>query len=134
MNAQNYSAVSSGTWDSTGAKYNITRILTPQYTLNETAMNEYSRPYWSPSYALYFFFGFCASTGALLYSILYYGKSSYIQLKDSFKNRRTEYDDPYLKLMEHLPRVPHWWYGALLIICLALAIGQLYGGQMELPW
>jgi len=36
--------------------------------------------------------------------------------------------------MEHLPRVPHWWYGLLLLACLGLALGQLYGGQMQLPW
>lgn len=126
--------MATGTWDITGAKYNITSIMTPQNTLNETAMLDYSMPQWSASYAIYFFCGFAASTGALVYSILWYGKQAYTGLKDAWKGRRTNYNDPYLKLMEHLPRVPHWWYATLLVVCAILAIVQLYAADMQLPW
>lgn len=134
INAKNFAPMSAGTWDSDGLKYNISRILNPDKTLNQAAMDAYSRPYWSASYAMLFFFGFASSTGAMLYSILWYGKQAYSGFKQAWNNRRDSYDDPYLKLMEHLPRVPHWWYGLLLAICVALSIGQLYGGGMQLPW
>jgi hypothetical protein len=134
MNALNYAAMSSDTFDDTGAPYNITLILNPDNTLNQTAMDNYSRPYWSASYAFTFFCGFAASTGAMLYACLFYGKSSWRGLKESISGRRERIDDPYLELMEHLPRVPHWWYGLLLLICGGLSIGQLYGGEMQLPW
>ncbi|KAF7956268.1 hypothetical protein EAE96_005188 [Botrytis aclada] len=134
LNAMNFPAMGSGTYDSTGASYNISRILNPDYTLNQEAMDAYSKPYWSASYALQFFFGFAASTGAMLYAALWYGKPAYQGMKDAFRNRRSNYDDPYLKLMEEFPRVPHWWYGLLLLVCSGLAIGQLYGGEMQLPW
>lgn len=56
-------------------------------------------------------------------------------MKDGWKNRRSDYDaDPYLKLMEIHPRVPHWWYIALLLACTALSIGTLYGAGLQLPW
>ena len=134
MDAKTYAPMSSGTWDLTGKKYNISRIMTPEFTLNQTAMDNYSMPQWSASYASYFFCGFAASTGAMVYSILWYGKDSYRALVDGYKNRLSDYDDPYLKLMAHLPRVPHWWYASLLVGCAALALGQLYAADMELPW
>jgi hypothetical protein len=83
---------------------------------------------------MYFFWGFAASTGAMIYAILFYGPAAYRGLKYAFKSQREPINDPYLKLMEHLPRVPHWWYLALLGACTALGIGQLYGGDMQLPW
>ncbi|KAI9642559.1 hypothetical protein NHQ30_009364 [Ciborinia camelliae] len=134
LNALNFAPMDSGTWDDTGAKYNISRILNPDFTLNQEAMDAYSQPYWSASYALQFFFGFAASTGAMVYAVLWYGAPAYRGIKDAFSNRRNSYDDPYLKLMEIFPRVPHWWYAILLLICTALSIGQLYGGEMQLPW
>jgi hypothetical protein len=134
LNAKTYAPMSSGTWDDTGAPYNISRIINPDFTLNQTAMNDYSLPYWYPSYAMYFFCGFAASTGAMMYSVLWYGKAAWTGLKDGWKNRQSDYDDPYLKLMAHLPRVPHWWYGALLAVCAALALRQIYGAGMQLPW
>ncbi|ATZ50510.1 hypothetical protein BCIN_06g00120 [Botrytis cinerea B05.10] len=134
LNALNFKAMGSGTYDSTGSSYNISRILNSDYTLNQEAMDAYSPPYWSASYALQFFFGFAASTGAMVYAALWYGMPAYHGMRDAFRNRRSNYDDPYLKLMEVSPRVPHWWYGLLLLICSGLAIGQLYGGEMQLPW
>jgi hypothetical protein len=108
--------------------------MNSDHSLNQTALDNYSMPKWSTSYAMYFFCGFAASTGAMLYSILWYGKQAYAGLKDGWQNRRSDYDDPYLKLMDHLPRVPHWWYGVLLAVCAALALGQLYAADMQLPW
>ncbi|RDW77488.1 hypothetical protein BP6252_05541 [Coleophoma cylindrospora] len=134
LNAKNFPPMSSGTFDSNGTTYNITRIMNPDFTLNQAAMDAYSAPHWSLSYAMYFFWGFAASTGALMYAILWYGKSSYRSTVDAFKNIHNDYDDPYLKLMSRCERVPHWWYGLLLAICVALSIGMLYGGDMQLPW
>ncbi len=134
LDAKNYAPMSSGTWDDTGAKYNISRVLNSDFTLNQTAMDAYSRPQWSVSYAMYFFWGFAATTGALMYAILWYGKQAWIGLKESWNNKRSSHNDPYLALMDKFPRAPHWWYALLLGLCSALAIAQLYGSDMELPW
>ncbi|KAK3346669.1 oligopeptide transporter 6 [Lasiosphaeria hispida] len=134
LNAINYPPMSSGTFDDQGQKYNISRILTPQYTLNQTAMDEYSLPHWSVSYAMYFFWGFACSTGAIVYSALWYGKDSWVAVSESWKGRRSDYNDPYLKLMSRTPRVPHWWYLSLLAASLALSLGCLYGAGIGLPW
>lgn len=134
LNGLNFPPMSSGTFDSTGARYNISRVMTPDYKLNQTAMDEYSLPYWSTSYAMYFFWGFACSTGAVAYSIFWYGKDSYVAIVEAWKGRRDDYDDPYLKLMSRCPRVPHWWYISLLVVCAALSLGCLYGADLGLPW
>jgi len=134
LDAKNYAPMPTGTWDDTGASYNISRIMNPDHTLNQAAMDNYSMPHWSTSYAMYFFCGFATSTGAMLYSILWYGNQAWTGIKDGWQNRHNDYDDPYLKLMAHLPRVPHWWYGSILAVCFALAMAQLYQAQMQLPW
>lgn len=146
--AQQFAPMSSGTWDAEGNRYNISRILTPTYELNRTALEEYSPPYWSFSYAMHFFWGFAASTAVLTYAVMFHGRQSWETLRSSLQTisnpfakkkknvqqHRAEFDDPYLKLTAHLPRVPHWWYLALLFFCLVIAIAQLSGGDMQLPW
>ena len=134
MNSLNFPPMSSGTFDSDGNKFKIAKILTDDYTLNQTAMDAYSKPYWSTSYAMYFFWGFACSTGAVMYSIFWYGKDSYIAVKEAWNGRRDTYNDPYLELMSRTERVPHWWYLTLLAICVALSLGCLYGANLGLPW
>ncbi|EJT75799.1 oligopeptide transporter 6 [Gaeumannomyces tritici R3-111a-1] len=134
LGALNYPPMSSGTFDSDGNKYNISRILTSDYTLNQTALDAYSRPAWPASYAMYFFWGFACSAGAVVYAALWYGRDSWRAVADAWAGRRNDYDDPYLKLMSRTPRVPHWWYLSLLAVCLGLSFGCIYGADLGLPW
>jgi OPT family oligopeptide transporter len=134
LSAINFPPMSSGTFDSEGNRYNISRILNPDYTLNQTAMDAYSQPNWSVSYAMYFFWGFACSTGAIMYAGLWYGRDSWNAVVDAWKGRANDYNDPYLKLMSRTARVPHWWYLALLAVCLALSFGCIYGAELGLPW
>ena len=131
---QRFAPMSSGTWDKNGSKYDIALVLTSSYTLNQTAMDSYSNPYWSGSYAMHFFWGFASSTGVLVYAVLFHGRSSWESIRDAWHNKRTDYDDPYVRLTANLPRVPNSWYIILLVTCLAVALGQLYGAEMQLPW
>lgn len=104
LNARDLAPMSSETYSANGSEYDISLILTSDMTLNSTAMEIYGRPYWSASYSMYFFFGFAASTGAMLYSILYYGRDSYNALKEAWNNRKSNMDDPYLQMMSFDPR------------------------------
>ncbi|KAK3349068.1 OPT oligopeptide transporter protein-domain-containing protein [Lasiosphaeria hispida] len=132
--AQVFAPMSSGTWDAHGRRYNVSRILTPTLELNRTALDEYSLPHWSFSYAMHFFWGFAASTGVLTYALLFHGKRAWQGIMARNHHGLVEESDPYLALTAHLPRVPHWWYGTLLAVCLGAATAQLYGGEMQLPW
>lgn len=137
LGAKVFAPMSSGTWDASGAKYNVSIVLAPNFQLNQTAMDSYSAPHWSFSYAMHFFWGFASTSAVLTYAVLFHGNSSWEILRSSWENRQSkvfDYQDPYLKLTAHLPRVPHWWYISLLSVCLLLSIAQLSGGDMQLPW
>lgn len=134
LNGLNFPPMSSGTFDDTGKRFDIQRVLTREYTLNQTAMDAYSRPYWSASYAMVFFWGFACSTGAVVYSVLWYGKDSWVAVREAWAGRREDYNDPYLKMMQRCERVPHWWYLALLAVCFAVSMGTIYGADLGLPW
>lgn len=135
LDSKSFPAMSSSTYDSTGTKYNISRVLTASGHGNYTAMAEYSQPYWSTAYSMTFFWGFASSAGAIVFAILWYGKDGWQAVRDTVRHGRTSNeDDPYLKLMAGHPRVPHWWYLIILFIAGGLSIGSLYGGHWELPW
>jgi hypothetical protein len=123
--SQTFPAMSSDTFQANGSVYDITAVMTSDYELNQTAMNAYGQPYFATSYVFYFFWGFAASTVAMLYSVLWYGKDSYRAIIDAFKGKREDYDDPYMKLMSIHKGVPHWWYIALLAICAAVSLGTV---------
>lgn len=127
--------MSSSTFDSSGLSYNISRVLTPNFRGNYTAMAEYSLPYWSTSYAMSFFWGFASSAAAIVFAVCFYGSTAWYVIRKTVKDGRGSYsDDPYLKVMDSHPRVPHWWYLIILVIAGGLSIGSLYGGDWGLPW
>ena len=55
LNAQTFAAMSSGTFDKNGSTYNISRVITPDYRLDQAGMDAYSRPYWGVSYVFSYF-------------------------------------------------------------------------------
>ncbi|EFY84304.1 oligopeptide transporter OPT family [Metarhizium acridum CQMa 102] len=135
LGSQRFPAMSSGTFDKSGADYNISRVLSGGQTLNKTVMEAYSDLYWSGSYVMYFFWGFACSTAAIAFAILWHGKDALRAAINTFTGVRSDYeDDPYLRLMSSAARVPHWWYVCLLIVCTCLSLVCLYGADLGLPW
>ena len=93
-------------FDRFGRSYNISRVLLPNDTFNETAYNLYSPLYLSATYAMTYLLAFALSTSVLVHTALYHGKS----LIDGMKKIRVERDDIHAKLMRNYPEVPEWWY------------------------
>ena len=93
-------------FDRFGGLYNVSRVLLPNDTFNETAYNLYSPLYLSTTYAMTYLLAFALSTCALVHTALYHGKS----LIDGMRKIRVERDDIHAKLMRNYPEVPEWWY------------------------
>lgn len=134
MNAQDFAPMDTGTYLKNGSSYDVTAIVNADYTLNQTLLAEYGDPHWAPSYVFTWFWTFAALTASMTYAILWYGKSGWNDFKEAWKNQRSDYDDPYLKLMSFQKRVPHWWYLSLLAACTAIAFAQAYEGNMKIEW
>lgn len=99
----------SGTYDNTGATYNVSRILTPEFTLNLKAYEEYSPLFISTTFALSYGLSFAAISSLIVYTYLEHGE----QIWNQFRNVKTEEPDVHMKMMMKYKEAPFWWYGAL---------------------
>ncbi|CAA6657310.1 unnamed protein product [Spirodela intermedia] len=110
---------------SSGHKYDTTKILTPQFDLNEAAYNNYSKLYLSPLFALSIGSGFARFTATLTHVALFHGSSGEILKLDV-----------HARLMKNYKEVPEWWYLVLLLgsITLSLMMSFVWKEQVQLPW
>jgi len=99
----------SGTYDNTGAAYNVSRILTPQFTLNETEYSNYSPLFISTTFAISYGLSFAAIASLIVYTYLHHGKTIWQQ----YRNSANEKPDIHMKLMRKYKEAPTWWYMSL---------------------
>lgn len=122
----------SNTYDNTGASYNTTRILTPDFTLDEQAYQEYSplfirydpttsslchllTPvdlYCSTTFAMSYGLSFAAIASLIVYTYLHYSGAIWRQ----YKNSTNEQPDIHMKLMKKYKEAPTWWFMGLFVI------------------
>ena len=105
-------------FDRFGNTYNVSSVLLPNDTFNETAYNHYSPLYLSTTYAMTYLLSFALSTCALVHTALYHGKS----LIDGVRKIRGENDDIHAKLMRNYREVPDWWYFMVFIFFFCVAV------------
>lgn len=106
------------TFDRFGNVYNVSRILTPEVTLNQTAYEEYSDLYLSPPYISYYILTFAIATCIITHTILYHGRT----LWNAFRNIDPEEEDIHAKLMKAYPEVPSMWYWLVVGVFFIIAV------------
>lgn len=94
------------TFDNMGTPYDVSRILTPQNTFNQTAYEEYSPMLLPVTFAMSYGLGFAACTAVVVHTFLYYGRQIWSQTGRSLR----EQPDIHARLMRAYPSVPDWWY------------------------
>jgi len=100
-----------GTYDNTGAKYNSSRILTPEFTLDEKAYAEYSPLFISTTFAISYGLSFAAIASLVVYTYLHNGDRIWRQ----YRNSTNEKPDVHMKMMRKYPEAPGWWYMSLFV-------------------
>ncbi|KAJ6784825.1 hypothetical protein PWT90_06805 [Aphanocladium album] len=117
-------------YDNTVQKYNVTRILTPEFTMNYTAYQEYSPIIISPTFTLSYGMSFAALISTLVHVGLFYGPDIWRRSRDM----RSEEPDVHLKLMRKYKEAPEWWF--LGIFALSFAFGMIASQvwPTHLPW
>lgn len=150
---------SSSIFDNTGATYNTSRVLTPDYTLNVTAYEEYSPIYLSTTSAVSYGLGFASVASVLVHAALHYREEILIGWRKTFAWRKTVEADLQVdvhvrvsrqslltkekavcghadiaKLMQKYRPAPTWWYMASLVVISALAIVFVECFDTGLPW
>ncbi|RFU36073.1 hypothetical protein B7463_g213, partial [Scytalidium lignicola] len=110
-------------FDNTGNFYNISRVLNPDFTLNEEKFAAYSPAYLSTGNALLYSCFFAIYLATVVYVALYHSKEFIGGVKSALKwrNARDEFNDVHNRLMKAYKEAPEWWYLSLLGISFILA-------------
>ncbi|KAL1845935.1 hypothetical protein VTK73DRAFT_391 [Phialemonium thermophilum] len=120
----------SSTYDNTGAPYNVSRILTPDFTLDKEAYKNYSPLFLSTTFAISYGLSFATIASLLVYTFLNHGKTIWRQ----YKNSTTEKPDIHMKLMRKYKEAPTWWYMSLFALMLALSFVTILAYPTNLTW
>ncbi|XDG01499.1 hypothetical protein ABKA04_001114 [Annulohypoxylon sp. FPYF3050] len=120
----------SSTYDNTGATYDVKRILTPEFTLDEEAYKAYSPVFISTTFALSYGLSFAAITALMVYTYIHHRKTIWAQ----YRNSTTEKPDIHMKLMQKYKEAPSSWYFTLFAIVLALGFFSVLAYPTNLTW
>jgi OPT family small oligopeptide transporter len=120
----------SATYDNTGASYNVTRILTPQFTLDLAEYKAYSPLFLSTTFALSYGLSFAAIASLIAYTYLNHGK----QIWRQFKNSKDEEADIHMKMMSKYKEAPTWWYLSLFVMMIVLSLITILAFPTNLTW
>lgn len=102
----------SSTYDNTGAPYNVSRVLTPEFTLDQQAYENYSPLFISTTFAISYGLSFAAIASLIVYTYLNHGSMIWNQ----WKNSKNDNADIHMKLMRKYPEAPTWWYMSLFVL------------------
>jgi hypothetical protein len=103
-------------WDNTGNEYNVSRILTPELTLDENAYKSYSPLFLSTNFALCYGVAFASYIAIIVHTFLYNGS----EIWQRYKLARNQDADVHLKLMRKYKDSPEWWYLIVFLVLFAL--------------
>ncbi|KAK8851665.1 small oligopeptide transporter [Apiospora arundinis] len=120
---------SSSSFDNTGAKYNVTRVLDENLQFVEKAYHEYSPLFLSTQFALCYGLSFAAVSAVIVHTALYHGKEIWSQLKQA----RHQEDDVHQRLMKKYRDAEDWWYLAIFVAMIGLSFGVVCGWPTGFP-
>ncbi|RHN47898.1 putative oligopeptide transporter, OPT superfamily [Medicago truncatula] len=136
--AKKFPLISSHTFDSTGATYNITRILnTKTFDIDMESYNNYSKIYLSVTFAFQYGLSFAALTATISHVVLFHGEMIVQMWKKTTTSLKNQLGDVHTRIMKkNYEQVPEWWFVAILIlmVMMALLACEGFGKQLQLPW
>ncbi|KAH6627817.1 OPT oligopeptide transporter protein-domain-containing protein [Chaetomium tenue] len=120
----------SNTYDNTGKQYDVSRILSADYTLDVEAYNNYSPLFLSTTFAISYGLSFAAIASLVVYTYLHHGKTIWRQYKSS----TTEKPDIHMKLMRRYKEAPTWWYMSLFAVMLLIGFVTVLAWPTNMTW
>lgn len=108
-NSQYFPISARGSYDNTGATYNVATILNPDATFNQEQYENYSPLFISTTFAISYGLSFASITAMVTHTLLYFRKQIWTQSRRAM----SEQPDVHARLMSVYPQVPEWWYGCV---------------------
>ncbi|CAL0299513.1 unnamed protein product [Lupinus luteus] len=138
--AKKFPFVSSRTFDSTGARYNVTRILnTKIFDIDMDSYNNYSKLHLSVIFALNYGLSFATLTATLSHVALFHGKTIWSLWKKTTSTvvKGDNEGDVHTRIMKkNYEQVPEWWFVGILALMIVMSLVACEGfeKQLQLPW
>lgn len=124
---------SNRTYDNTGSRFNVTKILNSKGLFDEASYQQYSQPWFSAGYIVYTIWCFASYTAALSYVYFFYRQTIvrgfqaiWRQVRGKVEDGEVE-EDIHYRLMKRYKEVPDWHYVILLIVPIVFGIAALTG-------
>ncbi|KAI5432740.1 variant 2, OPT super [Lathyrus oleraceus] len=136
--AKKFPLISSHTFDSTGAVYNVSRVLNPKtFDLDLDGYNNYSKLYLSIIFAFDYGLSFAILTATVSHVFLFHGKYILHMWRKTTASLKQQAGDVHTRIMKkNYAQVPEWWFMTILglMIILSLVCCEGFGKQLQLPW
>ncbi|THG97283.1 hypothetical protein EW145_g7646 [Phellinidium pouzarii] len=121
--------LSSGSYDNTGAAYNVTNILTPDATLDVDKYHSYSPLFLSTTFAISYGLSFAGITSTIVHAFLYFRKQIWVQARRALH----EQPDIHARLMSRYPQVPEWWYAIIFVSMFVFGVITIEVWPTQMP-
>ncbi|KAB1215078.1 Oligopeptide transporter 5 [Morella rubra] len=136
--AKKFPIFSSHTFDSTGQRYNLTRVLNAKsFDIDYVGYNNYSKLYLSTIFTFTYGLSFATLTATVSHVALFHGESIWQMWKKTAIAAKDHLSDVHTRLIKkNYEAVPQWWFQAILILNVGLALYACegFGRQLQLPW
>lgn len=120
---------SSTSYDNTGKKYQVLKIINSDTTFNQEKYDAYSPLFLSTTFALSYGLSFAAMTATVTHAVLFFRKQIWTQARRSMH----EQPDIHARLMAVYPQVPEWWYAIMFVVMFAFGIISIEVWDTKFP-
>ncbi|ORY58552.1 OPT oligopeptide transporter protein-domain-containing protein [Pseudomassariella vexata] len=121
---------STGSFDNTGKAYNVSRIVTPELTLDVAGYKAYSPLFLATFFTLCYGVSFGSLSAIVVHTIIFHGK----EIVERARLARNQDADVHLKMMKKYEDTPNWWYYSLFIVLFALSLVTVLHWDTHLTW
>ncbi|XP_050248507.1 oligopeptide transporter 1-like [Quercus robur] len=136
--AKKFPIFSSHTFDRDGQTYNISRILNEkEFDIDLVSYNSYSKLYLSTIFTFTYGLSFATLSASLTHVAIFHGGTIINLWKKTTTTAKEQLSDVHSRLMKkNYKEVPQWWFIAILVsmVGLALLTCEGFDGQLQLPW
>ena len=117
-------------FDNMAQPYNTSYILKPDFTINQTAYEDYSPVLLGSAFSLSYGMGFASLISTVTHVALFYGQDVWQRARSS------RYDEPdiHLKLMRKYREVPEWWFQTIFVASFSFGMIAAVVWATHLPW
>ncbi|KAJ5126466.1 hypothetical protein N7448_007245 [Penicillium atrosanguineum] len=120
----------SSSYDNTGAVYNVTQILTPEFTFDLAKYESYSPLFLSTTFALCYGLSFAGLAAVIVHVSLFHGKEIWHRMRAAGQ----KHEDIHSRLMAKYDTVPIWWYVVVLVVMAAIGLAVVLSYPTHMSW